>query len=133
MGTRVGTAWHGRLAARLGYRSALAQAVATDFLAKNPATDEEIQSSYDNQIKLAPALQFKARHILVETQAAATDLIAQLNDGAEFASLAQEHSTGPSGPTGGDLGWFSPNQMVQPFAEAENSQRNLCKHSSAGM
>lgn len=99
-------------------RGVVAQAVAADFLANNPATDEEILAEYEQQITMSPALQFKARHILVETQAAAADLITQLDDGADFAELAQTHSTGPTGPNGGDLGWFSPEQMVKPFSDA---------------
>ena len=99
-------------------RATLAQSVATDFFAKNPATDEEILTEYQLQMKAAPPLQFKARHILVETQAAATDLIAQLDSGADFVELAQANSTGPTGPAGGDLGWFSPEQMVKPFSDA---------------
>ena len=102
----------------LQYRAAMAQAVATDWLENNPASDEEIQAAYDAQTLLAPELQFKARHILVETQATSIDLIAQLDAGANFEELAMAHSTGPSGPAGGDLGWFSPNQMVAPFSDA---------------
>ena len=102
----------------LQYRGALAQAVATDYLTSNPATDEEILAEYESQIELAPSLQFKARHILVESQGAAKDLISQLDDGADFAELAKTNSTGPSGPGGGDLGWFAPNQMVKPFSDA---------------
>ena len=102
----------------LQYRGAFAQAVAGDYLANNPATDEQILAEYESQIQMAPSLQFKARHILVETQGAATDLIAELNGGADFQELAKTHSTGPSGPGGGDLGWFSPNQMVKPFSDA---------------
>ena len=99
-------------------RGLIAQAVATEFFANNPATDEEILTEYEVQMKMAPSLQFKARHILVETQAAATDLITQLDDGADFVELAKAHSTGPTGPNGGDLGWFSPDQMVKPFSDA---------------
>jgi peptidyl-prolyl cis-trans isomerase C len=99
-------------------RAAIAQAVAQDFLAKNQATEEEILAQYESQVKLAPPLQFKARHILVDTQAAAVDLIAQLEDGSDFEELAKTHSTGPSGSSGGDLGWFSPEQMVKPFSDA---------------
>ena len=102
----------------LQYRGILAQAVATDFFSKNQATDEEILEQYQAQIELAPPLQFKARHILVETQAAAKSLIAELGEGADFAGLATANSTGPSGPSGGDLGWFSPEQMVKPFSDA---------------
>jgi peptidyl-prolyl cis-trans isomerase C len=102
----------------LQYRAAMAQVVATDWLESNPASDEEIQAAYDAQTLLAPELQFKARHILVETQATSIDLIAQLDAGANFEVLAMANSTGPSGPSGGDLGWFSPNQMVAPFSDA---------------
>ena len=102
----------------LQYRAILAQAVVSDWLAENPATEDEIQEAYSAQTLLAPDLQFKARHILVETQAAAVELITELDAGADFAALAEEHSTGPSGPQGGDLGWFSPNQMVEPFSNA---------------
>jgi len=99
-------------------RAVLAQAVAAEFFASNPATDEEILAEYQIQMTSAPATQFKARHILVETQAGASDLIVQLDDGADFAELAKAHSTGPTGPNGGDLGWFSPDQMVAPFSDA---------------
>jgi len=99
-------------------RGILVQAVAADYISKNPATDDEILAEYETQMKLAPAQQFKARHILVETQAAASDLITQLDDGADFAELAKSNSTGPTGPNGGDLGWFSPEQMVKPFSDA---------------
>ena len=102
----------------LQYRGTLAQAVARDFMTSNAATDEEIFAEYEAQLAMAPTSQFKARHILVESQAAASDLIAQLEDGADFQELAKEHSTGPSGPQGGDLGWFSPDQMVAPFSNA---------------
>ena len=99
-------------------RGILAQAVATDFLATNQATDDEIKAAYAQQLELAPPLEYKARHILVETQGEAQSLIAELAGGTDFAELAKEKSTGPSGSNGGDLGWFSPNQMVPPFSQA---------------
>jgi peptidyl-prolyl cis-trans isomerase C len=102
----------------LQYRGTLAQAVARDYIESNPATEEEILAEYEAQLKMAPTQQYKARHILVDTQAAAADLITQLDDGADFQELARENSTGPSGPQGGDLGWFSPDQMVAPFSNA---------------
>ncbi|MCH7822886.1 MAG: peptidylprolyl isomerase [Proteobacteria bacterium] len=102
----------------LQYRGALAQAVVTDYMAKHPATDAQIRAEYTIQAELAPPLQFKARHILVETQRAAIDLISKLDGGADFADLAKTNSTGPSGSAGGDLGWFGPDQMVKPFADA---------------
>ena len=102
----------------LQYRGTIAQAVAADFIDSNAATDEEILAEYEAQLAVASTEQYKARHILVETQAQSENLITQLEDGADFEELAKEHSTGPSGPNGGDLGWFSPEQMVKPFSDA---------------
>ena len=56
-----------------------------------------------------------ARHILVADQQAAEDLKTQIENGADFAALAREHSTCPSGAQGGDLGEFGPGQMVPEF------------------
>jgi len=99
-------------------RGILAQAVAADFLASNQASEDEILNAYKAQTEIAPPLEFKARHILVESQGEATTLIANLEGGSDFAELAKEKSTGPSGPNGGDLGWFGPSQMVAPFSQA---------------
>jgi peptidyl-prolyl cis-trans isomerase C len=108
----------------LQLRAILAQAVVADWLAINPATEEEILEAYNSQALSAPDMQFKARHILVETQGAGVEMITQLDAGADFAELAEQHSTGPSGPSGGDLGWFSPNQMVAPFSDAVSGLEN---------
>ncbi len=82
-------------------------------------TDEAAQTLYDEQIgKVAPETEVRARHILVETEEAAKAVIQKLADGADFAELATSESTGPSGPNGGDLGFFTKEQMVAPFAEA---------------
>lgn len=62
--------------------------------------------------------EFNASHILVETEEKALELIALLEGGADFAELAKEHSTGPSGPNGGQLGWFGEGMMVPPFEKA---------------
>ena len=59
--------------------------------------------------------QVSARHILVESQEFAQDLINQINEGADFGELAQAHSKCPSGKQGGNLGTFGRGQMVQPF------------------
>ena len=108
----------------LQIRSLVAQNVATQYLENLSISDEEIATEYARQAELAPSTQYKARHILVETQGEAAALIAQLDGGADFATLAQENSTGPSAPNGGDLGWFSPNQMVAPFSAAVTALEN---------
>ena len=59
-----------------------------------------------------------ARHILLEDRAAAEEIIVELDGGADFASLAGEHSIGPSASGGGDLGWFVQGDMVPDFATA---------------
>lgn len=102
----------------LQYRGTIAQAVARDWVATNPATDAEILAEYEAQLEQSSDLQYKARHILVQTQGEAEAVINQLKEGADFQALAKEFSTGPSGPNGGDLGWFAPDQMVKPFADA---------------
>ncbi len=104
--------------AELQYRGLLAQVVAADFITQNEATEDEIAAEYETQIALQSSKQYNARHILVETQEDAISVIGELDGGADFAELARERSTGPSGPNGGDLGWFAPEQMVKPFSDA---------------
>ncbi|MEQ8292349.1 MAG: peptidylprolyl isomerase [Roseovarius sp.] len=63
--------------------------------------------------------EYRASHILVETEEEAQALVTQLEEeGADFAALARENSTGPSADAGGDLGWFGEGDMVEPFFEA---------------
>ena len=98
-------------------RAMLAQAVASDYVSSNQATDEEMRALYDEQMASAEP-EYKARHILVETQGEAIALITELEGGADFEELAKENSTGPSAPAGGDLGWFPPERMVPEFSNA---------------
>ena len=63
-------------------------------------------------------MQYRASHILVKDRTLAQDLVRRAKQGADFASLARENSTCPSKAQGGDLGWFGPGQMVQPFEYA---------------
>jgi peptidyl-prolyl cis-trans isomerase C len=83
-------------------------------------TDEALRAAYETRKEDEGFAreEVKARHILVEDEATAAELIAELDGGADFAALAAEHSTGPSGEQGGDLGWFTKDQMVGPFADA---------------
>ncbi|HBB84826.1 MAG TPA: peptidylprolyl isomerase [Sulfitobacter sp.] len=82
-------------------------------------SDEELQAAYDAQYKDAePEQEFNASHILVETKEEADAIKAEIDGGADFAEVAKEKSTGPSGPGGGSLGWFGPGMMVPAFEEA---------------
>lgn len=88
--------------------------------AEEALTEEEVQAAYQESYADAePAVEYNAAHILVETEEAARDLIAEIEGGADFAELAQEHSMDPgSGAQGGALGWFGAGMMVEPFQEA---------------
>lgn len=82
-------------------------------------TDQTLQDSYQAYLEAnPPKTEIHARHILVPDEEAAKALIVQLDEGADFATLAQEHSTGPSKVQGGDLGYFTEEQMVPEFSEA---------------
>jgi peptidyl-prolyl cis-trans isomerase C len=85
----------------------------------DPITGDKVKEIYQTQYVDVPAqTEWNANHILVETEEAANAVLALVNDGGDFEELAKEHSTGPSGPNGGALGWFGAGQMVQPFDEA---------------
>lgn len=82
-------------------------------------TDDAVRALYETRYSEAGgATEYKAAHILVETREEALSIIDELEAGANFAALAQEHSIGPSGPAGGDLGWFGEGVMVPAFFEA---------------
>jgi peptidyl-prolyl cis-trans isomerase C len=96
--------------------------LAEEFVAQtgsSPITEEDVRALYETRYgNIQPDEEFNASHILVETEETALELIAQLEAGADFATLAKENSTGPSGPRGGELGWFGKGQMVPAFEEA---------------
>lgn len=83
-------------------------------------TDAEVRARYDQEIASTPPVnEIHARHILVKTKEEAEAIIKQLDGGADFQKLANEHTSDPSGKTnGGDLGWFGPGQMVPEFDKA---------------
>lgn len=94
-------------------------AEAIDDLLAGAMTDAAVQGVYDEEYASAkPEQEWNASHILVETEEEATALAERARGGEEFAQLARDHSTGPSGPNGGQLGWFSTGMMVPPFEEA---------------
>lgn len=81
-------------------------------------TEDALLGAYAERFSNAEsALEYNASHILVETEEEAVTLLAELNGGADFAELAQAKSTGPSGPNGGELGWFGAGMMVKQFED----------------
>lgn len=81
-------------------------------------SDEDLQKAYDERYGKDKQVEYKARHILVKTEEEGKKIIEELKGGADFAELAKTRSLGPTGKEGGDLNWFGPGQMVQPFTDA---------------
>ena len=98
-------------------RTTLAGAAIKDFMTNNPVTDEAAKAFYDEQMGKV-GKEYNARHILVADEESATEVIKLLDSGSDFSELAKEKSTGPSGASGGELGWFGEGQMVKPFSDA---------------
>ncbi len=100
-------------------RRAFLAAMYMDGVALAGLPEEEVQAAYDAAYgSVEPALEFNASHILVGTEEEAQALITALSEGADFAELAEESSIGPSGPNGGELGWFTAGMMVPEFEAA---------------
>ena len=90
-----------------------------DEITTEATSEDKLRAYYDATYQSADlGREYNASHILVESEEEAKDLIVKLSDGADFAALAQEFSTGPSGPNGGALGWFGQGRMVAPFEQA---------------
>lgn len=82
-------------------------------------TEEAIQAAYEQQVGvMEPEQEFHAAHILLESEEEAQTVAEEVRGGADFAEVAKEKSTGPTGPNGGDLGWFSTGMMVPEFENA---------------
>lgn len=103
---------------KLQENNILINTLMTEKFADLSFPDEELKTEYDRIVGLSSASEYKARHILLPDEDAAKAIIEELKTGADFAELAKQKSQGPSAPTGGDLGWFKPETMVPPFAEA---------------
>ena len=98
------------------------QIISEIFLTKtigSQVTEEALQKIYsETKSEMASGDQIKARHILLDSEEKAMEIIKKLQAGEEFAKLASEYSTGPSAASGGDLGWFGEEQMVPEFSKA---------------
>jgi len=86
--------------------------------AKTALTDEALKQTYDEAVKsMSGQEEVRARHILVEGEDEAKAILEQLKGGADFAKLAKEKSKDPGAAEGGDLGYFTKDQMVPEFAD----------------
>ena len=82
----------------------------------DPVSDADIKARYDEEVAATPPEEeVSARHILLKTEEEAKAVIAELDEGKDFAELAKEKSTGPSAAQGGDLGYFTKGRMVPEF------------------
>jgi peptidyl-prolyl cis-trans isomerase C len=104
----------------LSRQSILVDAFVQDYLKNNPVSDEALNAEYEKFKAQAAGTEYKARHILVENEAEAKDIIAKLKKNAKaFEALAKEKSKDRgSKDRGGDLGWFDPRGMVPEFGAA---------------
>jgi len=99
--------------------SLLIRDLVTTFQKNNPITDAEIQAEYDKFVAANAGKEYRARHILVEKEAEAKAIIAQLKKGAKFDAIAKKQSKDPgSGANGGDLDWAAAGNYVKEFSDA---------------
>jgi peptidyl-prolyl cis-trans isomerase C len=96
----------------------LIRALMGDELAKQPITDADIKAAYEQQKAAMGGREYKVRHILVESEAEAKDITAQLKKGAKFEDLAKKSKDPGSAQRGGELDWAGPGSYVKPFSDA---------------
>ncbi|UWQ91479.1 peptidylprolyl isomerase [Aliisedimentitalea scapharcae] len=103
-------------------RRSLLAGEAIDRVMQDAATEDDVRTAYETRYADGfGGTEYNASHILVESKEDALDIKDQLDSGADFAEMAKEKSTGPSGPNGGSLGWFGEGRMVPEFEEAVKS------------
>lgn len=96
----------------------LVQALVQDHLKKHPIEDKAMLAEY-NRVKASRGdKEYKVRHILVDQNAEASEIISQLKKGTKFEDLAKQSKDPGSKEKGGDLGWNPPTTFVKPFADA---------------
>ena len=97
----------------------LIQTLFTEYAKKNPATEEQAKAAYEAAKASAPSSEYKARHILVESEDQAKALIGKIKLGAKFEELAKTESKDPgSAANGGDVGWSDGSNFVPEFGAA---------------
>lgn len=99
----------------------LQQTMEERYLKDKKPTEPELRAEYETQVANLPKLEYHARHILVATEPFAQKVVEKLEKGGKFEDIAKQESMDSSKDNGGDLGWFTPDRMVKPFAEAVTS------------
>ena len=96
----------------------LQQAEAERMFKDKQPSDTELHTEYETQVATLPKTEYHAHHILVATQDFANHVIERLKKGEKFDDVAKKESMDSSKDSGGDLGWFTPDHMEKPFADA---------------
>ena len=96
----------------------LAQAFRNDFLKRHPVGDDALKAEFEKIKTQMGDKEYKARHILVEKETEAIEIIAKLKKGEKFADLAKASKDAGSKEQGGDLDWNLPGGFVKPFSDA---------------
>ena len=103
----------------LARQGALINAFVADYVQKHPVTDADVQAEYDREKAQSGGTEYKARHILVDTEDQAKSLIAELDKGAKFEDLAAKNSKDAANKDrGGDLDWNVPSVFDKQFSDA---------------
>ena len=99
-------------------RNLLASTVVRKLVQERKPSEEEIKKAYESAVATMDKKEYKARHILVDSEDKAKDVIAELKKGTDFSELAKSRSSDDSSAVkGGDLDWFTSDTMVEPFGE----------------
>ena len=102
----------------IGRANILAQAYHADYIKRNPVSEDALKAEYQKIKAQMGDKEYKARHILVETEAEAKEIIEKLKKGEKFAELAKASKDPGSKDHGGDLDWNLPSGFVKPFSDA---------------
>jgi peptidyl-prolyl cis-trans isomerase C len=103
----------------LARQAILIRALFADYQKKNPVTDADVKAEYDKFVASNGGKEYRASHILVETEDEAKKLIAEIKKGGKFGDIAKKSSKDPgSGANGGDLDWANAGSYVKEFSDA---------------
>ncbi|HAJ13128.1 MAG: peptidylprolyl isomerase [Hydrogenophaga sp.] len=103
----------------LARQTIMIRSLFADWQEKNPVTDADTKAEYDKFAAANAGKEYRARHILVDTEAEANAILAAIKGGAKFEDQAKQKSKDPgSGANGGDLDWASASSYVAEFSEA---------------
>jgi len=102
----------------LSRQQVLVGAFVQDYAKNHPISEDQLKQEYDKLKAKLGSKEYNTRHILVETEAEAKDIIAQLGKKAKFEKLAAKSKDAGSAAQGGSLGWAIPGNFVPEFANA---------------